>query len=188
MRAWPRRKVKRRIITSDGESEGAPCILIPLPSHAGALGIDFVINIDDAEVVGKVFVLYEQGWSFLKIKKELEALHIPSPTGKRKWAVKTIDNILTNDKYTGNSVYGETVAAESLLAKRIRRISTEVHRSTNHHPTIIDEYRFDQVQKLRKKRSNMEVDSEGNSVRKGVHYSMKHPQKAVRRITKPIND
>ncbi|MEA4865214.1 MAG: recombinase family protein [Sphaerochaeta sp.] len=112
---------------------------IHLLSQAGASGMDFVININDAEVVGKVLVLYEQGWSFLKIKKGLEALKVPTPTGKKKWPVKTIGNILTNEKYTGNSVYGETVADEFPATRRIRGISTEVHRSTNHHLVIIDE-------------------------------------------------
>jgi hypothetical protein len=48
----------------------------------------------------------------VRIKKELEALKVPSPTGKKKWPVKTIENILTNEKYTGTSVYGETESAD----------------------------------------------------------------------------
>jgi hypothetical protein len=48
----------------------------------------------------------------VRIKKELEALWVPTPTGKKKWPVKTIENILTNEKYTGTSVYGETESAD----------------------------------------------------------------------------
>ena len=57
----------------------------------------------------------------MRIKKELESLKVPTPTGKSKWLVKTIENILTNEKYTGASVYGETESAEFPSTKRTVR-------------------------------------------------------------------
>ena len=77
-----------------------------------------IINPDEALIVEMIYDLYGQGYSIVKIKKELETKRIPSPAGKRRWAVKTIDNILSNEKYIGNSVYGETVGLEFPNPKR----------------------------------------------------------------------
>jgi len=55
-----------------------------------------VINEREAEIVRKVFGWYAQGWSIVRIRKELGALRIPSPRGKRRWAVRTIEDILSN--------------------------------------------------------------------------------------------
>ncbi|MEA5030574.1 MAG: recombinase family protein [Sphaerochaeta sp.] len=116
----------------------------------------------------KICEWYEKGWSLLKIKKELEALRVPTPTSKKKWPVKTIENILTNEKYTGTSVYGETETEYFPSTKRMVSNPLEVHRSRNHHPPIIHERRFKRVQKLKAKRSNIEVDEHGNKVRKST--------------------
>jgi hypothetical protein len=116
---------------------------------------------------------YLQGWSIVRIKKELETSRIPSPTGKRRWPVSTIDGILSNEKYTGDSVFGRTMVAEYPAVKRIKNQPKEIQRSENHHPPIVDKETFDLVQKMKKKRSNIELDEHGNKVRKNTHYSMK---------------
>ena len=135
----------------------------------------------------KIFDWYEHGWSIVRIKKELEALKVPTPTGKKKWSVKTIENILTNEKYTGTSVYGETESADFPSTKRTVRDPFEVHRSRNHHLPIIHERRFKRVQKLKAKRSNIEIDEHGNKVRKSTHYSSKKAVKKANKTTKPQN-
>lgn len=147
-----------------------------------------VINREEAQVVTTIYELYGEGLSIIKIKKELETQKIPTPTGRRKWAVKTIDNILTNEKYPGNSVYGSTVAREYPSTKRDKNLPEEVRRVENHHPAIIDRHLFEQVQKMKKKRSNIEIDAEGKAIRKSTHYSIKHPKKVVKKITKPFNE
>ncbi|HKM07533.1 MAG TPA: recombinase family protein [Sphaerochaeta sp.] len=55
-----------------------------------------ILNIAEARIVLKIFDWYEQGWSIVRIKKELDSLKVPTPTGKKKWPVKTIENIFTN--------------------------------------------------------------------------------------------
>lgn len=121
----------------------------------------------------RIFGWYVQGWSIVRIKKELETLRIPSPGGKRRWPVRTINDILSNEKYAGDSVYGRTTGAEYPAMKRIRNDPNEVSRSENHHPPIIEKATFDLVHELKKKRSNIEADEHGNRVRKSTHYSMK---------------
>jgi hypothetical protein len=68
----------------------------------------------------------------VRIRKELEALRIPSPTGKRKWANATIT-------------------------------------------AIIEKACFKRVQEMRRLRTNVEINEQGNRVRKNTHYSMKRP-------------
>ncbi len=82
-------------------------------------------------------------------------------------------NILSNENYTGNSVFGWTMVAEYPAVKRIKNQPEEIHRSENHHPPLIDRETFNRVQEMKKRRSNMTDDEHGNKVRKSTHYSMK---------------
>jgi len=132
-----------------------------------------VINEHEADTVKKIFRWYVQGWSVVRIKKELEILRIPSPKEKRRWPVSTVDGILSNEKYTGDSVFGRTMVAEYPGMKRVGNNPEEVKRSENHHPPIIDRETFDRVQEMKKSRTNIELDEHGNKVRKSTHYSMK---------------
>ena len=128
-----------------------------------------------------------QGWSIIKMKKELEVSRIPSPRGKRRWAVRTISDILSNEKYTGDSVYGQTVVAEYPNMKRVRNSPGEIFRSKNHHPSIIDKASFSQVQEIKRLRTNIEVDEQGNKVRKNTHYSMKNTSTEVEGLVEPVD-
>ncbi len=141
-----------------------------------------VINEREADIVRRIFEWYVQGWSVVRIKKELETARIPSPTGKRRWPVSTIDDILSNEKYTGDSVYGLTVGSEYPAMKRVSNNPEEIQRSQNHHPPIIDRETFDLVQKMKKSRTNIELDEYGNRVRKSTHYSMKQSDKKVEEL------
>lgn len=122
------------------------------------------------------------------MKKELEALRIPSPRGKRRWAVRTITDILSNEKYVGDSVYGQTVVAEYPNMKQVRNSPGEIFRSENHHPPIINKPSFDRVQEMRKTRSNIELNEQGNKVRKITHYSMKNPTEMVKVTVEPVDE
>ena len=61
-----------------------------------------VIDEEMAENVKLIFDLYLGGQSVLGIIRELEKRKIPSPTGKKKWCKRTIDVMLSNEKYTGD--------------------------------------------------------------------------------------
>ena len=115
---------------------------------------------------------------FLPILPQGESSYLEkgSPLGcdireKRRWAVRTISDMLSNEKYAGNSAYGKTVIAEYPSMRQIRNDPDQVSRSENHHPAIIDKACFDRVQELRLLRTNMETDERGNRVRKSTHYS-----------------
>lgn len=46
--------------------------------------------------------MYLSGQSVIGLIKELEKRKILSPTGKEKWCKRTIDVMLSNEKYTGD--------------------------------------------------------------------------------------
>jgi len=175
--------IKRSVMYSDSPAFSRACYGYDRDERK-----TLTINEQEAKVVRKIFSLYEQGWSIIKIKKELEVSRTPSPRGKRRWALRAIGDILSNEKYIGNSVYGQTVATEFPSTKRVRNSPDEIFKSENHHTPIIDKSSFDQVQEMKKMRSNIEVDEQGNKVRKSTHYSMKNPSTKLEGITKPLDE
>ncbi len=153
----------------------SPAFSIPCFGYIRNEDNKLIINEKEAETVNKIFSWYEQGWSIVRIKKELETLRIPSPRGKRRWAVRTISDMLSNEKYAGNSAYGKTVIAEYPSMRQVKNSPDKVLKSENHHPAIIDKVLFNRIQEMRRIRTNVEVNEQGNKVRKNTHYSMKRP-------------
>ncbi len=55
-----------------------------------------------AENVRMIFDLYLSGMSVIGIVRELERLEIKSPKGNDKWCKRSVDVMLSNEKYIGN--------------------------------------------------------------------------------------
>lgn len=136
---------------------------------------NLVLIDDEALTVNLIFDLYLSGYSILGIKYELEANGVKSPTGRDHWSKRTIELILTNEKYTGNVLLGKTYCEDFKSNKRcINNDEREKYYSTSNHAPIISTDKFELVQEERIKRSNINVD--GAAVkRKSTHYSMKRP-------------
>lgn len=109
-------------------------------------GTDGNLYIDEkkAETVREIFKLFLSGMSFIGIVNELEQLQIKSPTGKDKWNKRTIDTMLSNEKYTGRVI----------LLKNDD--STPSYQYEEHHEPIISEAMLAAVQTEKQKRSNVE--------------------------------
>ena len=119
-----------------------------------------IIDEETAENVKIIFDLYLNGQSVLGIIKELEKRKIPSPTGKEKWCKRTIDVMLSNEKYTGD-------------VRLLKTGKSEVHYlATDNNPTIISKETFEAVQIEKRRRSNM-VKNENGVKRKSEKYSSK---------------
>lgn len=108
-----------------------------------------------------IFNHYLRGKSVLGIVKELERLGIKSPTGKATWPKRTIDVMLSNEKYTGNV---------HLLDNRNH---DAYYLAENNNPVIISKETFQAVQIEKQHRSNV-TEGEKGSQRKGIKYSSKH--------------
>ena len=128
-----------------------------------------------ALVVQKIFDYYLEGASIIQIIKLLQKEAIKSPTGKDVWSKKTIENILTNEKYIGNVLLYKTFSREFPNTKRIKNNGEhKKYCANNNRPPIIDEEIFEKVQSERLRRSNIEITSEGKK-RKSRKYSSKKP-------------
>jgi len=122
---------------------------------------DLVIIQQQAAVVKKVFNFYLGGMSVLGIIAKLQELGIKSPTGKDKWSKGSIENMLSNRKYTGTvELLKEDDESAYYLAE-------------DNNPVIISEDIFFAVQRMRKERSNIVIDEDGTAHRKATKYSSK---------------
>lgn len=110
----------------------------------------------------KYFYWYLGGLSINGIIKELETQTIKSPTGKDKWNKRSLEVMLSNEKYKG---------AVRLFDDKKSEVQYLV---SNNHPAIITEEIFEAVQKEKANRSNIVVDENGQSVRKSTKYSSKN--------------
>jgi DNA invertase Pin-like site-specific DNA recombinase len=63
------------------------------------------LNPAQASIVYRIFHLILGGKGVIEVVRELNAIAVPSPTG-RKWTKNTIYSILTNEVYTGTIVWG----------------------------------------------------------------------------------
>ena len=121
---------------------------------------ELVIDEEQAKNVRDIFRWYLDGASVLGIIKKLYDAGILSPTGKEKWNKRTIEIMLSNEKYTG------TV---TLLDSATQEYEYQMKECI---PPIITENEFRAVQEEKKKRSNIVTDDEGTH-RSSKKYSSK---------------
>jgi site-specific DNA recombinase len=132
-----------------------------------------IIIDDEALTVKRIFDLYLSGYSILGIIHELENNGIKSPTGRDRWCKRTIELMLTNEKYSGNVLLGKTYCKGFPNNKRrVNNDESEKYYSTNNHVPIISAEKFELIQEERIKRSNITLDDTGVK-RKSTHYSMR---------------
>jgi hypothetical protein len=119
-----------------------------------------VIDEEQSENVRLIFDLYLSGQSILGIIMEIEKRKILSPTGKEKWCKRTIDVMLSNEKYTGD-------------VKLLKSGKSDVqYMASENNPAIISKETFEAVQIEKGRRSNV-VKEENGSKRKNEKYSSK---------------
>ena len=119
-----------------------------------------IIDDEEAKNVQLIFDFYLQGKSIIGIIEELEKLGIKSPTGKDKWSKRTIDVMLSNEKYIG-------------IVRLLNSGKYEAHYiSEDNNPSIISDEQFKAVQIEKANRSNVIKGEEGTQ-RKSKKYSSK---------------
>ena len=134
---------------------------------------NIVIDEDQSKVVQKIYELYLNGYSILAIIRYLKEECIRSPRGKDHWAKRTIDTMLSNEKYTGNVVVGKTYGLEYPNNNRkINKGEFQKYLAIDCHFPIISQELFDKVQLEKTERSNIQAVDD-NVTRRITHYSMK---------------
>lgn len=122
---------------------------------------ELIINFQQAKIVRKIFNYYLKGKSVIGIVKELKKENIKSPKRKNKWPKRTIETILSNEKYIGSVRLLDSVNQENYYLKE------------DNHEAIISEKDFNRVQREKVKRSNVVVEEDGVK-RKISKYSSKN--------------
>ena len=161
---------KVRSVISRRQADGAWICSVPygyIISNMKKQEISVVM--DEAEVVRKVFELYNGGWGYKKIANYLTDKKIPTPRmkeiqraeergdecklkAKPEWSIVTIQGILSNDFYIG------TLRQHKYTRKKIHGADTKVDETEhfvfeNHHEAIIDYKTWAYTQEQLKKRT-----------------------------------
>ena len=110
---------------------------------------NIIIDKEQANIVRDIFRWYINGDSILGIVKKLAENNVPSPSGKEKWSKRSVEILLSNEKYTG--------------VVRLTDSYTHEHEYLikEHHPPIIAEDVFMDAQEEKRRRSNIVVDENG---------------------------
>ena len=109
---------------------------------------EWVVNEEQAVTVRLIYQLFLGGLSFDGIKKELESRGIKAPGGGDRWHTRTINSILTNEKYKGDALLQKRYTADFLTKKMVKN-NGEVpqYYVKGHHEAIISPQTFEIVQK-----------------------------------------
>ena len=102
---------------------------------------------EQADVVRSIYDQYLTGASLRMIKDRLEAEHILNVAGEPQWTLSAIQNILTNEKYSGDVLLQKTFISDCISKKVIRNTGQlPMYLVENHHEGIVDRKTFDAVQ------------------------------------------
>lgn len=102
---------------------------------------------EEAKTVREIYKLFIDGKSTSFIAKYLTQKEIPSPGGKSKWQIRTVESILTNEKYKGSALLQKTFTVD-FLTKKMKANEGEVPQYfvADSHPAIIDPKEWSKVQ------------------------------------------
>ena len=125
---------------------------------------------EEADVVRRVFELYAQGTSAHEIARTLNALGIPSPSGKL-WTASSIKPMVTNDHYLGMVHWNrrktvKVIECGELVATRPRNHDYQSY--PGKHPAIIDRELWDRVQELRGKQPPVKPKTKYSNIFSGL--------------------
>ncbi len=128
----------------------------------------FAVNRDQAETVRRIFELYLSGHGVRKIQDIMEQEGRKTATGLTRWQAGNINRILGNSFYCGRIEYRKQYVPDYLTQKKINNHGAveRVYVEGTHEPIISPE-EFDRAQELRKSRTIIKKDAEGNEVRAG---------------------
>ena len=136
---------------------------------------EIVIVPEQAEVVRTIFDLYLQGLSLRQIKSYLESQEIKTVTGKEIWDTKTIQKMLKNEKYKGDTMLQKTFTEDFMTGKKSKNIGQRSrYYVKDSHPAIVSIEEFDKVQEEMDKRARLVVKDDGTIEASGSKYNGKY--------------
>ena len=73
---------------------------------------------EEAEVVKLIYKSFMEGLSYYKIAQLLMSRNIPATAGGEKWYTRTVESILTNEKYKGSALLQKKFTVDFLTKKQ----------------------------------------------------------------------
>ena len=135
-------------------SEGKPINLMLLYGYRSEHG-QIVIHETEAAVVRDIFQAYLNGEGSMRIATRLREAKMPRRFGG-EWTANHVVEILTNEKYTGDSLLQKTYVEDHLTKKQRRNTGQlDQYYAENTHPAIINRETFEQAQQILAKRREM---------------------------------
>ena len=102
---------------------------------------------EEAEIVRFIYRSFMEGLTANKIAKLLMEQNTPAPGGGKKWYARTIESILTNEKYKGSALLQKKFTVDFLTKKqKINEGEVPQYFVEDSHPPIIDPEEFALVQ------------------------------------------
>ena len=136
---------------------------------------EMVIVPEEAEVVKKIFELYLKGLSFGQIKAYLESMDIKTVTGNEHWDTTTIQKMLKNEKYKGDTRLQKSYTEDFMTGKKVKNTGQRhSYYVSNSHPAIVSSEVFDKVQEEMNRRSRVVYKEDGTVELKGKRYNSKY--------------
>ncbi len=136
---------------------------------------EIVIVPEQAEVVRKIFDLYLQGLSLGQITSYLESQGIKTVTCKDDWNAKTIQSMLTNEKYKGDTMLQKTFTEDFMTGKKSKNMGQRnKYYVKDSHPAIIPAEVFDKVQEEMAKRTRLVSKGDSSVEARGSKYNGKY--------------
>ncbi len=121
------------------------------------------VNIEQAKIVRRIFTEYLNGRGIYEISAILNSESAEKPPNAKEWYPQFISNIITNERYIGDSLLQKKYMTDTLpFQKKINHGEKAQYYIRNTHQSIIDKETFEAVQKLRKTKSRIYYRSSSN--------------------------
>ncbi len=130
---------------------------------------------EEAEIVKEIYHSYLTGMSLQQIADSLNARGITTKCGKSLWKSNKIQNILKNEKYTGDALLQKTYIIDC-ISKKSRKNNGELpmYLVKNHHEPIISRTEFNRVQEEMARRKSKRKVAEKYCKTEQGKYSAKY--------------
>ena len=143
------------------EGEARWCRLYGYEKNADG---EYQIVPEQAEVVKKMFTMYEHGKSITDIMEYLKREGIRSPGDTETWTRSAVSNLLMNERYIGDLLVQKYVTENHISHRRLKNDCSEIPSFyiENHHVGIIPRKQFERVQLIRAMRRIRPVDDDSD--------------------------
>ncbi len=130
---------------------------------------------DQAVIVQKMFELYLQGLSLGQIKTYLESQGVKTAMEKDIWDAKTIQKMLKNEKYKGDTMLQKTFTEDFMTGKKSKNIGQRNrYYVKDSHTAIVSAEVFDKVQEEMEKRARIVSNEDGTLKASESRYNGKY--------------